>query len=138
MERVVSFLHGVQFNAATDGSSVADIVVPVVMLALVVTVAVAVLAARRARSRRGHAQIEATGRGLWEGTISDWELIWLFPETKSTSRGRALLRALLTSDAVPVSRELDPDGLRLRLTGRLARQRNPNVWSAPWTTSPPA
>lgn len=28
--------------------------------------------------------------------------------------------------------ELDPDGLRLRLTGRLARQRTPNVWSAPW------
>jgi hypothetical protein len=120
------------FAAPTDDSSVADILVPVVLVALVVVVAFAVAAARRARSRRGHAQTESTGRGLWEGAISDWDLNWLFPEANSTSWGRSLVRAALTSDAVPVSLELDPDGLRLRLTGRGTRHRTRNLWSAPW------
>lgn len=120
------------FSGAADGASIFDVLVPMALVAVVIALAFAVAAARRSRSRRGHADIETTGRGHWEGAISAWDVHWLFPEANSTSWGRAFVRAALTADAVTVLVEVDPDGLRVRLTGRLARQRTPDVWSAPW------
>lgn len=115
--------------AAAGDSSPGDVFAVALLVAVVVGVMYAVAASRRARSRRSHVDVAATGHGAWEGTVSSDDLIWLFPDVAA---GQGVVSFLLSDGAVPVTLHLDPDGLRLELTGRLVRRADPQPWSAPW------
>lgn len=115
--------------ATSDDSSPSDILVVLLIAALVVGVMYAAAAIQRAKSRRAHVDVATTGQGAWVGTISSDDLIWLFPGAPS----RGIVSVLLSNGTIPVTLRLDPDGLRLELSGRLVRRTHPLPWSAPWS-----
>lgn len=82
----------------------------------------------RARSRRGHADVAATGRGAWTGVIADDQAPSFF-EGLSLSIFKSVF---FFDNGVPVRLEVSPEGLRMTMPSRLLRKHSDRVWSAPW------
>lgn len=116
-------------SARDAGSSPLDIAVPVLVTVFVLGVIWAFAAVRRASARKAHAQVAVTGHGVWFGAVTPEELVWVLPDL-DVSYGRLLLTV---GDGMPVSVELSPSGLCLRLRGWALRPFHDQAWVVPWT-----
>lgn len=117
----------VSLAAVVDRASFPDLLFVVGAFALIVGVAYVEAARKRARSRRGHAEVSSTAQGSWDGVVDVHDVDRFIPGADIGT-----VKAMFLSEGVPVRIDVDAQGLRLRITSRLLKRYGDRAWSAPW------